>query len=109
MNLVWVDLVKMEPKGSDEYFSAHHPHSGFTEEYAQSLYKRYLDKFQPWRVTVKSGDNQKPLFRSSERYYNRSDAVHAIELAFGCDANVYRREAEHGNEPLRLASWFREP
>lgn len=58
---------------------------------------------QPWRSVVKSGDNEEVLFVSSESYHNRADALHAIDLAFGTQANVYRRESEHGNFELRLA------
>jgi hypothetical protein len=60
-------------------------------------------RHQPWRLLIKSGDNQKPLFRSTESYFNRDDAIHAAELAFGSGSNVYLREAEHGNRVLRMA------
>lgn len=60
-------------------------------------------RWQGWRTLVKSGDNEEPLFVSSEAYINRGDAIHAAGLAFGDHSNVYLRESEHGNALLRLA------
>jgi hypothetical protein len=60
-------------------------------------------RWQPWHIIIRSGDNQAVLFRSSERYTNRQDAIDAAILAFGDNSNVYLREAEHGNALLRRA------
>lgn len=61
-------------------------------------------RWQPWSIMVCSGDNHEALFRSTERYTNRADAVHAAQIAFGAQSNVYLREHEKGNVELRLAS-----
>lgn len=61
-------------------------------------------RWQPWGILVRSGDNNKPLFKTTEAYTNREDAIRAAEIAFGRGSNVYLREAEHGNVLLRLAS-----
>lgn len=103
MTLIYVDLVKDEPKSFDDWAEA------FVDEYvatpqANTDYDDYVERFQPWRLAIISGDNQKELFRSSESYFNRADAEHAAEIGFGRGSNVYLREAEHGNALLRLAS-----
>lgn len=64
-------------------------------------YGRYLDRFQPWRFIAKSGDNQKKLARSSERYFQEDKARHAIDLLWGPESIIYRRQAEHGDVLLR--------
>lgn len=82
-NLIYVDLL-------------------YTEEPADR--PRDAARWQPWRTIVRSGDNMRALFRSSEAYTNRQDCIDAAQLAFGDDANVYLRETEHGNVELRLAA-----
>lgn len=84
--LIYVDVVYTECPQS--------PHKGTGRD---------PERWQPWRVVVKSGDNQKTLFVSSESYFNRADALHAAMLAFGTGSNVYLRQAEHGNQVLRMA------
>jgi hypothetical protein len=59
---------------------------------------------QRWYWLAKSGDNQRKLARSSERYFNRVDAINAINVLFADASNVYRREAELGDVMLRLAN-----
>lgn len=66
-------------------------------------------RWQPWSVLILSGGNFEALFESTEHYTNRSDAIHAIDLVARPGANVYRREHEHGDVELRLASWFTPP
>lgn len=97
--LVYVDLIEIEPMTFDQHSDRYR---GFADP--QARYAAYLDKFQPWRVVVKSGDNQRKMFRSTERYFNRADALHAIELCFANKSNVYLREAEKGIRPLRMAA-----
>ena len=58
---------------------------------------------QRWYWVAKSGDNQKVLARSSERYTNYGDCLHAVHLLFGDGTSVYRRQAERGDVMLRLA------
>ncbi len=90
--LIFVDLIKSELAPREKFPTA-------TDE----QYREMVDHFQPWRLLVVSGDNHEPLFRSTESYFNRADAIHAAELAFGSGSNVYLREAECGNVLLRLA------
>jgi uncharacterized protein YegP (UPF0339 family) len=101
--LIFVDLIEDAPKSKSAF--AAEDYSGEDVYQLDEHYQHYLDtQFQPWRVLIKSGDNHKPLFRSTERYFNREDAIHAIQLAFGSGSDVYLREAEHGDVELRLAS-----
>jgi hypothetical protein len=58
-------------------------------------------RWQPWRAVILAEGNHEPLFRSSERWTNRQDALDAISLGFGPDTIVYLREAEKGNVLLR--------
>lgn len=70
-----------------------------------------LRRPQRWKWIARSADNGRVLATSSERYTNRRDVEHAVELLFGADSNVYLREAEQGNRLLRLAAsndWFDE-
>lgn len=58
-------------------------------------------RFQPWRIVVKAGGNNKVLFRSSEAYTNEADAEAAAELAFGPAATVTLRRMGEPNRVLR--------
>jgi uncharacterized protein YegP (UPF0339 family) len=89
--LIYCDLIEEKPRKQKPDETAEH-------------YAAYLDSFQPWRVIVKSGDNQKKLFRSTERYLHRAGAITAIQLAFGNNSNVFLREKEQGNVNLRRPS-----
>jgi hypothetical protein len=100
-SLIDVDLIETPPISREEFFAAHFGDD--VGDIARS-YREYIKRYQPWHSLVKSGGNQEPLFESTERYFNRDDAVHAIELAFGGNSNVYLREAEHGDVELRLAN-----
>lgn len=102
--LIYVDLVKDAPQSRDEWEKSGGIIPG-KADYIAAVgmgYAQYINRFQPWRLLIKSGDNQEPLFRSTESYFNRADAIHAAELAFGSGSNVYLREAEHGDRVLRL-------
>lgn len=101
--LVFVDLIEDAPKSKSAF--AAEDYSGEDVYHLDEHYQQYLDtKFQPWRVLIKSGDNEEPLFRSTERYFNKADAIHAIQLAFGPETDVYLRQHEQGNQVLRLAT-----
>lgn len=89
--LIYVDLIEEKPRKQKPDETAEH-------------YAAFLDTFQAWRVIVKSGDNQKKLFRSTERYLHREGALNAIERAFGNNSNVFLREKETGNVVLRRPS-----
>lgn len=98
--LIYVDLIKVTPMSYDNYSNT--KGRGFADP--QTRYRAYMDSFQPWRWVAKSGDNQKAMARSSERYFNKTDALHAIHLLFGSGSNVFLRQAEFGNENLRRPS-----
>lgn len=70
----------------------------------QSRKRWPLARPQRWYWIALSGDNMRRLGRSSENYTNRQDCIDAVWLLFGDDqSNVYMRQAEKGNEILRLA------
>ena len=58
---------------------------------------------QRWYWVARNAGNQKKLARSSERYTNRQDCLNAIRQLFGDATDVFLREAEKGNYPLRRA------
>lgn len=97
--LIYVKLIKMVPLSFEQHFNRFR---GSVDPRAK--YDAYLENFQPFRVIVKSGDNQEPLFKGTERWKHRRDALHAIDLAFGIGSNVYLQEHEKGNVLLRRAS-----
>ena len=97
---IYVDLKREEPLEFESWAEANDLEPG---EDAQNSYRAYRLAFQPFRLLVKSGDNHKPLFRSTERYANEVDARHAAVLAFGANSNVYLRRPEQANEALRMA------
>lgn len=106
-SLIYVDLVKDEPQSLSRFAQKNGWPADTTAEQNDTLaisYQAYLDRFQPFRLLIVSGDNHKPLFRSAESYFNRGDAVHAAQIAFGNQSNVYLREPEHGDVQLRLAA-----
>jgi uncharacterized protein YegP (UPF0339 family) len=78
----------------------------------RALLSRIPGRPQRWYWIARSADNQKKLARSTERYTNREDCVHAIKLLFAASTTVYlrRREADGwpveqlGNEALRMAA-----
>ena len=102
--LIYVDLIRDDPMTKDEFRQhAVITNATWPQGELDAEYMKYINRFQPWRLLILSGDNHEPMFRSTERYFNRADALHAAELAFGSGSNVYLREAEHGNVVLRLA------
>lgn len=99
--LIYVDLIKDQPLPREEYVPDHRVE---TKGEWDAAYRQYVERFQPFRLLVKSGDNQEPLFRSTEAYFNKADAIHAAHLAFGSGSNVYLRQHEKGNQNLRMAA-----
>lgn len=89
--VIYIELIEEKPLSRENYFRRHPTGDHY----------RYLDKFQPWRFIAKSVANQKMLARSSERYFNEADAVHAIDLLWGPESIVYRRQAEAGDVLIR--------
>lgn len=69
----------------------------------QAPLSRLPGRPQRWYWVAKSAGNQKKLARSSERYTNRGDCLYVTAQLFGPATNVYLREAEHGNQTLRMA------
>ena len=104
MTLIYVDLVRDEPLSAEDWHAKYDATFGEIAEDDEPEYQQYLDRFQPWRLLIKSGDNQEPLFKSTESYFNKADAENAARIGFGRGSNVYLRQSEHGNELLRLAS-----
>lgn len=104
MTLIWVDLVRDEPLSAEDWHAKYDASFGEIAEDDDPEHRQYLDRFQPWRLLIKSGDNEKVLFKSTESYFNKADAEHAAQIGFGRGSNVYLRESEHGNVELRLAS-----
>lgn len=98
---IYVDLMQQQPQSAPDFY---HDHEDEDIDVITAKYRAYLSRFQPWRVAIKSGDNERMLFMSSEHYFNETDARHAIELAFGTGSDVYLRQAEHGDQTLRLAA-----
>lgn len=87
------------------------PEAEAPEEFARVIYVdlQYHQKpddwegvrWQPWSAIIKSAGNMEPLFRSTERWTNRQDAIDTITLAHSAATTVFLREAEHGNVLLR--------
>jgi uncharacterized protein YegP (UPF0339 family) len=58
-----------------------------TSEYMDQLYRRYLDRFQPYSWHAKAANHE--ITCQGESYFNEADAVNAVELMFGDDSTVY--------------------
>ncbi len=43
-------------------------------------FELYLDRINQWRWRIKSSGNYKTLADSGESYYNKADAIYAINL-----------------------------
>lgn len=98
--LIYVDLLEEEPL-TEVAFAVH---TGVqVDQLREGEYSRYINRFQPWRIIVRSGGNHKVLFRSAERYFNESDARHAVTLGFGLASNVLLRQQGRDDVVLRLA------
>jgi hypothetical protein len=69
----------------------------------QSRRRWPLKRPQRFYWVALNGNNMRRLARSSETYTNRQDALDAVTELFGTESNVYKREAEMGNQLLRLA------
>lgn len=105
--LIYVDLIEEERLAFAQWTRETFGPNGtdlLSDKDLDDSYRAYRLAFQPWRILIRSGDNYKSLFRSTERYFNEADAKHAAELAFGSGSNIYLRQAEKGNRVLRLAT-----
>lgn len=102
-SLIYVDLIEEEPLTAAQWHAKYDETFGEIPEDDDPDYQRYLDRFQPFRLIVRSGGNQRTMFRSSERYHNRTDAERAATVCFGANSNVFLRQNEQGNLTLRLA------
>ncbi len=69
----------------------------------QGRIRKALGRPQTWRWRAINGHNHKKMATSGEAYTNRDDALDAITALFGTNSNVYLRQKQHGNLPLRLA------
>lgn len=70
----------------------------------QGSSRKLLSRAQTWRWRALNGNNFRVLAVSSENYTNRQDCVDAIFQLFGNGSNVYLRQHEQGDLPLRMAS-----
>lgn len=102
--LIYVDLIEEKLLTRQEWWEEVGGKEFLSDADIDNAYRAYRLAFQPWRILVKSGDNYKAMFRSTERYFNEADARHAAEITFGSESNVYLRQAEHGNVALRMAA-----
>lgn len=91
-----------------------------SEEFAPVIFidvyqsrQRYAAKVsgrpQTWRWRALSEGNRKKLASSGEAYTNLADLLHAVNLLFGPGSNVYLRQHEQGNQPLRMSSNLNPP
>lgn len=103
--LIFCDLIEEKPRPRETFMVD----SYLSDQIIDQEYADYLEHFQPWRILILSGDNHKELFRSTERYFNKADAEHAIDIAFANKSNVYLRQAETGDIELRLATDTTQP
>lgn len=66
--------------------------------------RKFFQRAQRWRWRALNAGNRRVLAVSSEAYFNQQDAIDTIEQLFGPGTTVYLRQAEHGNQLLRLAA-----
>lgn len=92
---VYVDLIEVQPMTFEQHSDHYRGHVD-----PQQRYRKYRDRFQPWRWVARSAANNKIMARSPDRYFNRTDCVDAIVVLFGHDTTVFMREP--GHEPLLL-------
>jgi uncharacterized protein YegP (UPF0339 family) len=59
---------------------------------------------QNWYWIALNAGNGKQMARSKGYYTNQGDAYDAITQLFGNSTNVYLRQTEHGDLPIRLAT-----
>lgn len=71
------------------------------EPKARKLLGRTRPRWQPWSAIIMREGNFEDLFRSTENWTNKQDALDAVQLGFGPDTIVYLRQPEKGNEILR--------
>lgn len=106
--VIYVDLIKDTPLSLDEW-KAQHPAFDPCDDDPDYLaavadaYAEYRDRFQPWHWHAKREGNFE-IVAQGERYFNESDAQHNIDILFRDKSNVYLRQHEQGNQPLRMAA-----
>ncbi|KWX66832.1 hypothetical protein [Mycobacterium sp. NAZ190054] len=93
-----VELIEDEPDTLEEfgeYIRATDVHD------LEAKYRRYLDRFQPFRWVAKRTGNHEPLAKSTESYFNRGDCVDAITLLFVMSTGVELVTHDNGIEERR--------
>lgn len=70
----------------------------------QSKRRWPLARPQRWYWVALNANNFKRMARSSENYTNEQDCIAATLQLFGDGTNVYLRQHELGNVPLRMAA-----
>jgi uncharacterized protein YegP (UPF0339 family) len=76
----------------------------YVDIYSSDNKRTKTDRPQRWRWRAINADNNRKMATSGEAYSNYQDCFDAIVELFGDGTNVYLREAEKDNAPLRMAS-----
>jgi len=59
---------------------------------------------QRWRWRAINAGNGRKLAAAGEAFTNEQDCIDSVTQLFGTGSNVYLRQAEHGDQVLRLAA-----
>ena len=99
--VLYLDLIEREPKTLEEFGDdVDEPYDDV--DALKAAYRQYRDRFQPFRLVLKSAGNNEPLMWG-ESYFHREDALSTAHLVGSWETTVFLREAEHGNVLLRQA------
>lgn len=90
---VTITLIEDKPTSREEFGRD----SYLSDEINDAEYRRYLDRFQPWRWNAKGGNGK--ILAQGESYFNRGDAIEAIETLFGEHTDAWLR---YGDVETRL-------
>ena len=96
--MIEVELIEDEPDTLEEFAA----YTRATDVHdLEAKYRRYLDRFQPWRWVAKRTGNREPLAKSTESYFNRGDCVDTITLLFVMSTAVDLVEVRDGVKERR--------
>jgi uncharacterized protein YegP (UPF0339 family) len=83
-----VQIIKDDPMTLAEYITATvDPDDGFVDTEIEKDYRRYLERFQPYRWRAVAA-NSEPIAHG-ESYFNEADCLNAVELLCGDETTVY--------------------
>lgn len=71
------------------------------EPKARKLLGPTRTRWQPWTVWIWVKGNNENLFKGSERWTNKQEAIDAVNLAHGPESIVYLRQPEAGDLLIR--------